>query len=55
VTRHIEIVLAARGQAVIETYCNGRRMAISHALPREAARIQAGASKLTVIDHTRTG
>jgi hypothetical protein len=52
--RHLEIILAARGQAVIESYFNGRRMAISRALPYEAARTQARATKLTVIDHTLT-
>jgi|1186.fasta_scaffold104138_2 hypothetical protein len=53
--KHLEIILAPRGEALIETYCNGQRTAISRALPREAARIQARETKLTVIDHTRTG
>jgi hypothetical protein len=53
--RHLEIILAPQGHAVIESYLNGRRMAISRALPCEAARTQARETKLPVIDHTRTG
>lgn len=54
-TRHVEIVQALRGLAVIETFLNGHRMAISRAVPLETARTQARETKLPVIDHTRTG
>lgn len=52
-SRHLEIVRAPHGRAVIEMYLNGRRTAIGHALSPEVARDQAEATGLRVIDHTR--
>jgi|1185.fasta_scaffold1344594_1 hypothetical protein len=50
--RHLEIVLARRGEVVLETYPNERRTAISEPLPSEWARKQARESGLKIIDHT---
>lgn len=51
-THHVEIVLARRGMAVLETYLDGRVTAISEMLPTVAARARAAATGLAVIDHT---
>jgi hypothetical protein len=51
VTRHVEIILAPRGQAVIETYLDGRRTHMSEPLPRVIARARAAAKGWLVIDH----
>jgi len=52
-TRHVEIVRAARGMAVIETYVDNCLTAISEAFPVKVARGRAsGMRAAEVIDHT---
>jgi hypothetical protein len=54
-TKRIEIVPAARGTAVVETYLDGRRTAMSEPLPVPAARLRGEASAGLggeVVDHT---
>jgi hypothetical protein len=53
-TRHIEIVPAGRGTAVVETYLGGRRTAMSEPLPLAAARVRGerAAAGGEVVDHT---
>jgi hypothetical protein len=52
-TLRLEIVSAGRGAAVVETYLDGTRTAMTAALPVAAARLRGEASGLEVVDHTR--
>lgn len=54
-TRWVEIVPAGRGLAVVETYLDGRRTAMSESLPVPAARVRGDALAGPggrVVDHT---
>jgi hypothetical protein len=54
-TRHVEIVRSpmGRGMAVIETYVDNCLMAISEAIPVDAAQVRAYSMRAAkVIDHT---
>jgi hypothetical protein len=53
VTFRTEIVPAGRGTAVVETYLEGRRTAMTEPLPVAAARLRGEASGHEVVDHTR--
>lgn len=50
-TRHLEIVPARGGLAVVETYLNGTRTAMTEPLPLPKARERGVRSGLEVIDH----
>jgi|1185.fasta_scaffold546577_2 hypothetical protein len=49
--KHLEIVRALHGRAAVQTFINGRLIAISLSMPLVKARMDTAATGLPVVDH----